>query len=293
MENNNITEAYLEDVESISPAGYMKGAMAVFENVTALPIGPYPIRLNISLMLCCTGGSSEIEINLRKYTVTEGDIVLVQPRQIVQILSWVDLKCFAIAVSLDFMEKVAPVREKLMNLFLRVADTPVIRITPEEMEEMNSYYEFILKRINMADNPNKTEIIHGLTYSTLFYLGSIITKYIPLEPKKISRKEEILKDFLRLLNDNYYSQKSVAFYADKLFINPKHLTNVVKELTGKTAGMWIDEYVILEAKMLLKNSNLTVCQIAQKLNFANQSFFGKYFKQHVGMSPAVYRNKEY
>lgn len=293
MENNNITEAYLEDVMSISPAGYMKGAIAVFENVTALPIGPYPIRLNISLMLCCVGGSSEIEINLRKYTVTEGDIVLIQPRQVVQILSRVDLKCFAIAVSHDFMEKVAPIREKLMNVFLRVADTPVIRIKPEEMEEMNSYYEFILKRINMTDNPNKTEIIHGLTYSTLFYLGSIVTKYIPLEPKKISRKEEILKDFLRLLNDNYYNQKSVSFYADKLFINPKHLTNVVRELTGKTAGMWIDEYVILEAKMLLKNSNLTVCQIAQKLNFANQSFFGKYFKQHVGMSPAVYRNKEY
>lgn len=293
MEENNIAEASIEDVVTISPAGYMEGAIAVFENVDSLPISTYPIRVNISMMICCVGGSAELNINLIKYTVSESEIILIQPRQTVQLLDRHDFKCFAIAVSPDFMERVAPIREKLMNLFLRVADKPLISVTGDEMDEMKAYYEFMLKRINMKDCQNKAEIIHGLTYSTLFYLGSLVSKYIPLEPQKVSRKEEILKDFLKLLSDNYYKEKSVAFYADRLFINPKHLTNVVRELTGRTAGAWIDEYVILEAKMLLKNTNYTVCQIAQKLNFANQSFFGKYFKQHVGMSPANYRNAEY
>lgn len=288
---NNITEAYIEDVLSISPAGYMKGTIAVFDNLDNFPIGKFPIRLNMALMICCTGGSANVEINLKSFSISEGEIMLVQNRQIVEATSRDNFKCFAIAVSPVFMESVAPLREKIMNIFLRVADSPVIAINREEMQELKEFYDFIVKRVNKPDTSlNKTEIVHGLCYSVLFTLGGILNSHISFEPKKVTRKEEILNHFLDLLEKNYYKEKSVSFYADKLYINPKHLTNVVKELTGKTAGAWIDNYVILEAKMLLKTTSLSVCQIAQKLNFANQSFFGKYFKHHVGMSPASYRN---
>lgn len=271
---NNITEAYIEDVLSISPAGYMKGTIAVFDNLDNLPIGNYPIRLNMALMICCTGGSANVDINLKSFTLSEGEIMLVQNRQIVEATGRHDFKCFAIAVSPVFMESVAPLREKIMNIFLRVADTPVIAVTDDEMQELREFYDFIVKRVNRPDTSiNKTEIVHGLCYSVLFTLGGILNSHISFEPKKVTRKEEILNRFLELLEKNYYKEKSVSFYADKLFINPKHLTNVVKELTGKTAGAWIDNYVILEAKMLLKTTSLSVCQIAQKLNFANQSFF--------------------
>ena len=67
------------------------------------------------------------------------------------------------------------------------------------------------------------------------------------------------------------------------------LSNVIKELTGKSASQWIDDYVVLEAKTLLKSTNLTILQISEELHFANQSFFGKYFKQHTGLSPMRYR----
>ena len=59
--------------------------------------------------------------------------------------------------------------------------------------------------------------------------------------------------------------------------------------TGKSASQWIDDYVVLEAKTLLKSTNLTILQISEELHFANQSFFGKYFKQHTGLSPMRYR----
>lgn len=72
----------------------------------------------------------------------------------------------------------------------------------------------------------------------------------------------------------------------------KHLSNVIKELTGKSAGEWIDSYVILEAKTLLKYSNMSVQEIAYYLNFPNQSFFGSYFKRNTGMSPSQYKAKQ-
>ena len=85
------------------------------------------------------------------------------------------------------------------------------------------------------------------------------------------------------------SERSVKFYADQLCLTPKHLSGVVKEVSGKTVGEWIDELVILEAKALLNSSSMNIQEIADRLNFANQSFFGKYFKHYTGMSPKEYR----
>jgi AraC family transcriptional activator of pobA len=66
---------------------------------------------------------------------------------------------------------------------------------------------------------------------------------------------------------------------------------LVKNVSNRTAGEWIDNYVVLEAKALLSSSTLSIQEISDRLNFANQSFFGKYFKQHVGISPTEYRKK--
>ena len=89
--------------------------------------------------------------------------------------------------------------------------------------------------------------------------------------------------------DNYKKERSVSFYANKLCLTPKHLSGVVKEVSGKTAGEWIDRLVILEARAMLKTTEMSIQQIAEHLNFANQSFFGKYFKHYVGISPKEYR----
>ena len=94
---------------------------------------------------------------------------------------------------------------------------------------------------------------------------------------------------MRVVMENYKQERSVSFYADKLCVTAKYLSLVVKNVSGKSAGDWIDEYVILEAKALLKSSNMTIQEIADVLNFANQSFFGKYFKHHTGVSPKEYR----
>lgn len=288
--NNVITEVNVDDINKISSTGYIGNDLAVFESIDSTPIRSYPVKLNIAMMVVCTRGTGKIEINLHTYDVSEGDLLLMLPRQIVQIVEEKDIRAFAVAVSPNYMESVAPIREKLLSLFLKVGDNPVLRITREEIDDLKEYYDFLYKCLNDTKNVNRLEIVRGIAYATLFNLGGVITNHLTYEPKKISRKEEILNRFLKLLADNYYTEKSVTFYADKLFVNPKHLTTVVKELSGKTASEWIIDYVILESKMLLKNTNLTVSQIAQKLNFNNQSFFGKYFKQHVGMSPISYRN---
>ena len=67
------------------------------------------------------------------------------------------------------------------------------------------------------------------------------------------------------------------------------MSALIKEVSGRSAAQWIDDYVILEAKSLLKYSDLSIQEIAYRLNFSTQSFFGKYFKQHTGISPGQYK----
>lgn len=110
-------------------------------------------------------------------------------------------------------------------------------------------------------------------------------------PKYRSRKEHIFERFYESLIESYQAERSVRFYADRLCLTPKHLSGVVKEVSGKTVGEWIDDFVILEAKALLNSSSLSIQEISDRLNFANQSFFGKYFKHYTGLSPKEYRGK--
>ena len=98
-----------------------------------------------------------------------------------------------------------------------------------------------------------------------------------------------MEDFLQLVQKHYKQERMIRFYAEKLFVTPKYLSVVVKNASGKTAGQWIDDYVVLEAKALLKSTDMTVLQISDEMNFPSQSFFGKFFKREVGVSPKQYR----
>ena len=91
------------------------------------------------------------------------------------------------------------------------------------------------------------------------------------------------------LTEHHRKERRVDFYAEQLFLSPKHFSTVVKKVSGKTAGEWIDEYVILEAKALLKYSVMSIQEVAYFMNFPNPSFFGKYFKHHTGLSPSEYK----
>lgn len=97
--------------------------------------------------------------------------------------------------------------------------------------------------------------------------------------------------FILAVSENFRENRQVNYYADRLCITSKHLSSVVKEISGSTAGEWIENYVTMEAKVLLRTTDLTIQQIATKLNFNNQSFFGKYFRHITGMSPTAYRKQ--
>ena len=107
----------------------------------------------------------------------------------------------------------------------------------------------------------------------------------------ISRQEDIFHRFTALVNEHAAREHAIAFYADRLCLTPNHLGDVIREVSGQTVMQWIHRYIIQQAKLQLKYSDLPVWQIAESLNFPNTSFFSKFFKRETGMTPAEYRNR--
>ena len=100
----------------------------------------------------------------------------------------------------------------------------------------------------------------------------------------------IFDQFIKLVKDNYMMYRNVGFYAEHLSLTPKYLSRIIKDASGRSAPEWIDEYVMLEAKNLLKFSGLAIKEIVYRLNFPSQSVFYKFFKARTGMTPTEYKN---
>ena len=114
----------------------------------------------------------------------------------------------------------------------------------------------------------------------------------PLNPLPQEKKDVVFSNFMLNLFRYYRAQREVAFYADLQHLSPRYFSTIIKERSKKTPLQWIVEMVITEAKLLLEDSNLSIKEIAMQLNFPNQSFFGKYFKQYMNVSPKEYRDKK-
>ena len=128
-------------------------------------------------------------------------------------------------------------------------------------------------------------------YCEIWILKSVSSRegvHHPELRKPVGRKEQIFRDFLTLLEQHFTQERSISFYADRLCLTPKYLSTIVKEVSGKHGMQWIDDYVALEAKALLREGTMSVKQVSDKLNFPSQSMFGRFFKKMTGYSPKQY-----
>lgn len=181
-----------------------------------------------------------------------------------------------------------------MSLQRQLYSSPLFHLTPEAREELMAIYRLMKAKIAETDNPFRKGALLGytqvLTYTAYKYLlASDSGDGKPIE--KSSRQQELYTRFIEEVQKSYTKERSITYYADVLCVTPKYLSQVIHKVSGRFASDWIIDFVILEAKALLKSRKYTVQQIADMLNFANQSFFGKYFKGKVGCSPTEYQRE--
>ena len=250
----------------------------------------YPFKVDLTTAIICIKGATEGSINLKPYATNGACFITILPGQVMENKSVSeDFSGLFIIMSSKFTESLMPYIHDRLPLLLSVRDNPVIPLDEESLESMITYFELLKKAIRVKNHPNRIEAVRYLSLA-FFYSAGI---YSPSdnENRKKTHHELLAEKFLQLVDTHYKEQRGLEFYANKLCITPKHLSKVVKETSEKPANDWIDEHVILEAKALLKSTNMTVEQISDELNFPSQSFFGKYFKRVTGMSPKEYKGK--
>lgn len=245
-------------------------------------------RIKAGIFVLCTEGSIKASINLTDYTIRKNDFITLMPGSIIQFCEQTEKVNLAfIGFSSKFMSYVNIVKST-MSFLPVIFENPVIPLAEDNAVFFRDYLS-LMSRIRAKHTNINPEIIKHVLLTVIYGISSLYK--IHTWPKQAaSRSEEISKKFLQLVMEHYTTHRQTSFYACHLSISSQHLCMIIKQRTGRSVSDIIADMVIMDAKSQLKSTDLTIQEIAYGLHFPNVSFFGKYFKRYVGLSPQKYRN---
>lgn len=252
------------------------------------------LRMKAFTVVLCTDGMENGSVNLRDVSINKGSMLMSFPGNVLKIESgYPRANIRGVLLSQDFMRLLQVDIRNALPLFMRLAYNPLINLSQKQQEDIERYLDLFE---NIADNNSlihRNEIVRGLLISMFYCINDMYEQTPHISDDKDrsvrNRREEYFAKFITLLSENFKRERAVGFYAEQMCVTPKYLSLLIKDFSGKSAAEWIDNYVIIEAKTLLRYSTMSIQEVAYELNFSSQSFFGKYFKHLTGMSPSEYK----
>ena len=293
--------------------------------IDAMQLLREPCRFDGYLGVFCMRGRLKVEINLKTYEIGEKSLVIIIPGTIGRVYSapdpsLEDLHFVVVAMSRSFLSEIRMDFLRLYEESLVVLDNPVLVLTDEELGICGRYFNLVRSLVR-SGSPGLQDAICQIVSSAFRYFGAIWQqrlnapsplrgqegRHLPVPeetgaagPETVppvrsggvsARSKMLFNSFLKLVAEHHSRERGMTFYAEKLCLTPKYLSKVVKEVSGKSGPDWIDSYVILEAKNMLKYSDMPIKEIVYRLHFPNASVFYKFFKSHTGQTPTDYRGK--
>lgn len=297
-----ITE--ISDIAEIKEIGVISNNDYLIHHISSNKYGvatPSAIKSEGMTIIMCTKGETEITVNFHSVTLKAGSVLVINPNDLMEINKGnkPGIDGFFLFLPIEFVKTLNFDSNALNYSDIDLsAPHPVIELNDDNRRLFEGYFNLL--ELNATINRESSiytrnvsrSIVAAMIYQTLdIYKKQQAEAADNDKPISASfgRRHVYVKDFMALLHHDFKKHRNVGHYADKLFISAKYLSLIIKEATGRTATEWIDHFVILEAKNLLRYSGLNIQQIAYDLNFHNQSAFGKYFKHLTGMSPSDFR----
>ena len=245
-----------------------------------------PYRLQEGRIAIITNGRARVLINLIEYIFRPNYISLIAPGSIIQIIETSqDFDAHMMAIEHNFL----PVsgKEEFFAHFLQRKKNLMLPLTTTEQVQIEN---FITVMWDVLQEPVfRKEVIQHLLAGLLYNIEYIAKNKGQSESSPLTHQNDIFQRFISLVNTYSKTERNVSFYADKLCLTPRYLNTVIRQASQQTVMDWINQSIILEAKVLLKHSNPLVYQISDELNFPNPSFFSKFFKRMTGMTPQEYQ----
>lgn len=284
-------EMGMQGVEVLDIGG---AAIMHFDNVAAEHSQElkYPCRIDAMIMVVCVRGEVSFSSHMSDYTLKANQLFL-SSASVFQFRALEGSEFYMVAVNPEFLTT--------MNFDVRLAarfvlelrvHVHVVNLEDRKMTAINRFFGTILLEhsSNEMSEYMENSLRHGFCALVYRICDSVLGKEDVPQPIGVKeRSSEYFERLMNLLSDHYREQRNVEFYAEKMNISSKHLSRVIRNYTGKSVHQWIDEFVALEIKNLLKYSNMSIQQISYSLHFPNPSFMGQYFKRITGMTPGEYK----
>lgn len=245
-------------------------------------------RLKAGIFALCVEGNLRASINLTEYTLKPNDFITLMPGSIIQFCEQKEsFRLSFIGFSSEFMDCVNMIKST-MSALPTIYENPIISLSEDRADFINDYFH-LLERVQAKEKSINREMVKHILL-TMIHGISDLYQGKSWANKITTRSDEIHKKFIQLVMKNYTSKRQTAFYASQLSISPQHLCMIIKQKTGRSVSDIIADMIIMDAKSQLMATDLTIQEISYSLNFPNVSFFGKYFKRYVGVSPQKFRN---
>ena len=287
-----IIDATLEEARRWGNAKYLNEGLVLTDRISDAPIPTRPTRLNFILMALCRRGRAQYSIDTVLQNVMPGDLLFISDRHVVDnYMASPDFECLCIMVTTAFYHGFIQNVKNVSSLLIFSTNNPVVQLKPQEVQVYTNYYQAIREKIDNTEHHYRTDLVKALLLAMFYDMSNVIWRVEHQTTSTQTRADAIFAQFIRLLEQNFRQERRVSWYASQLNITAKYLSDIIKRVSRRTPNDWIDSYVILELRVLLKNSTKSIKEITEELHFPNQSFLGKYFKEHVGISPSAYRKE--
>ena len=241
-------------------------------------------------LLVCIKGAAKVNIGLEANEMHNHDALFLKSGIICEMTDMSpDTQFFSVILDEAFYYPIFSHLD-LSVLQRALMNQPICRLSDERMEECIVVYKQIKKHLLLhTDEPLNQDIIRGYLQVLLFNIYAVYLEKDQLADIKPTRQQELFNRFMELLQRDYRNHRHINHYASELCVTPSYLSKVVLAQSGHTASEHIDNFIIAEAKQLIRSRQYTILQVSEMLNFTCQSFFGRYFKKHTGLTPKEFQ----
>lgn len=292
MDKDHIRQIGFDQMKDNKDVDYMDDGVAFHTDIRELPIENGSMQVNMFTVVACICGKLQVELNTLAYTIQPNEILVCLPNSVIDncMLS-PDFDGVVLCLSQrGILEQIS--ENEIWDKAFHFTENPIVRVSEDSLHMFELYGSMLMRKVKMDRSPFYREIIVSIVKAALYeLLANVENKSASYGRGLIKQREVLFKNFIDLLSMTRIKPRNVSWYAEQLCITPKYLSTVSKQVSGKTAFDWINEYILVDIRFWLKNTNKSIKEIADLLEFPNISFFGKYCRTHFGVSPTEYRKR--
>ncbi len=260
------------------------------------------VKLNKTGLFLCKEGEVKLTIDGKEYTLSKHSLIVYFSYSELHIISHSpNLRGTVIGANLETIQPMLYNVTNFNALFV-IKQAPLQMVSEQQYSALCQYITLLksvtkkeqMESMNQAEQRNKPvlEIARKqaelLSYALMLEVLQCYAN-VAQSPENLSRKDEVLQKFVSTLYRHYRKEHEVSYYADRQFLTTRYFSTIIKERSGKSPSLWIATALLVDARNMLKNTNMTIKEISDQLCFPNQSYFGKWFKNLTTLSPLDYR----